>query len=144
LPHCVLAIPHPDCPERKDKYIIVDMTRMQLGEGGRGIYGENYFLGLAAQWFESRSKFSRLCEVHRGVETDLDNLPNNEHTNRLLHCVKRALERWNNREVEGWCNHCGKGGKDLLRCAGCTKKVWYCCKEHQAAGWKLHNLTCEK
>ncbi|TVY32412.1 hypothetical protein LSUB1_G008066 [Lachnellula subtilissima] len=39
--HGVLAFP---CPGRKDKQqFVVDMTRMEYGDVGRGTYGENYF-----------------------------------------------------------------------------------------------------
>jgi hypothetical protein len=39
------------------------------------------------------------------------------------------------------CAHCGKQGDDLKRCVTC-KKVWYCGKECQQAGWKGHKRAC--
>jgi hypothetical protein len=68
------------------------------------------------------------------------------HEARLTACAKKAWERWENREKEGWRDYCrkdGKGGGSLMRCGSCkTVKVRYCCKSHQKAGWKLHKHTC--
>jgi hypothetical protein len=139
-PHVVLTIAH---PENKNLAYIADMTSMQYGKAGRGAFGENYFLGTWSQFWDEHIKgvcedatFSRCAPKARIFPKD---------EKRLMGCAKRVMERWLNREKEGWCEHCGKPGKELLRCGGCRdKKVWYCCKEHQRAGWKLHKHTCEK
>jgi hypothetical protein len=31
------------------------------------------------------------------------------HEARLTACAKKAWERWQNRETEGWCDYCGTG-----------------------------------
>lgn len=140
--HGILAFP---CPGRKDKQqFVVDMTRMEYGDAGRGTYGENYFLGTLDGYMKS---MRRIC-----VDPELVNTWDACHTalgseaeTRMKACAKRVWERWQNRESEGWCEHCGKGGKELKRCRGCRMaKVWWCCREHQLAGWTLHKHTCER
>ncbi|TVY32413.1 hypothetical protein LSUB1_G008067 [Lachnellula subtilissima] len=72
------------------------------------------------------------CCTALGVETET----------RMKACAKRVWARWQNRDSEGWCEHCGKGGKELKRCRGCRMaKIWWCCREHQLAGWSLHKHT---
>ncbi|KAI6711912.1 hypothetical protein JHW43_005577 [Diplocarpon mali] len=82
---------------------------------------------------------------------------------RLKMCAERVFKRWNNfifefanadfnvscsRDVEGWCEYCGKGGRAIngmamKRCIGCRdKNTYYCCDQHQEAAWELHRLTC--
>ncbi|TVY28619.1 hypothetical protein LHYA1_G002356 [Lachnellula hyalina] len=140
--HGVLAFP---CPGRKDKQqFVVDMTRMEYGEVGRGTYGENYFLGTLEGYMNSmrgvcvdpeRVNTWDACCTALGGETET----------RMKTCAKRVWERWQNRDSEGWCEHCGKGGKELKRCRGCRMaKIWWCCREHQLAGWSLHKHTCER
>jgi hypothetical protein len=79
-------------------------------------------------------------DVHRNHEMNMQPCPDRD---RLKACARRVWDRWQNRETQGWCAYCGKGGK-LLRCSWCkTAKVWYCCKEHQVSDRKLHKHTCE-
>ncbi|PVH72699.1 hypothetical protein DL98DRAFT_609844 [Cadophora sp. DSE1049] len=142
--HIVMIIPHPTMPREG---FVVDMTRMQYGEAARGPYGENYFLGTDAEFLMS---LKEICDGPKDMvkamitEGEVGTVEAYERVLRLENCAKRAFERWQNREKQGWCEHCGKGGK-LMKCGACkTKAVWYCCKEHQKAGWKLHKWTCEK
>jgi MYND finger len=139
--HSVLGFPHPDKPE---EYLVVDMTRVQYGIAGRGIYGETYFLGTLDTYVSSMGKFCEgLIDVGHGAS--YMEMESGETKARLIRCAKRVWERWQNREKEGWCEYCGKGGPNLMKCGGCKKvAIWYCCKEHQVAGWKLHKHTCKK
>ncbi|TVY50068.1 hypothetical protein LCER1_G007134, partial [Lachnellula cervina] len=97
--HGILAFP---CPGRKDKQqFVVDMTRMEYGDAGRGIYGENYFLGTLDGYMKS---MRRIC-----VDPELVNTWDACHTalgseaeTRMKACAKRVWERWQNRESEGW------------------------------------------
>ncbi|KUJ08777.1 uncharacterized protein LY89DRAFT_724788 [Mollisia scopiformis] len=121
-PHAVVVFPAPG-----GVGFVVDMTSMQFGEAGRGLFGEPYFMGTAEEFYIA------MLEVYR--------------TPRLQACAKRVWNRWENRENEGWCEYCGVGASEkvLQRCGGCKKrKVRYCRKEHQTADWKLHKYTCEK
>ena len=61
----MLGFPHPDKPEM---YLVVDMTRMQYGTTGRGLYGENYFLGTLDGYVSSMGKIcERLIDVGHGA-----------------------------------------------------------------------------
>ncbi|TVY20143.1 hypothetical protein LARI1_G001435 [Lachnellula arida] len=140
--HGILAFP---CPGKKDKQqFVVDMTRMEYGDVGRGTYGENYFLGTLDGYMKSMRSICvdpELVQTWDACQTALGS----QTETRLKACAKRAWEKWQNRESEGWCEHCGKGGKELKRCRGCRMaKVWWCCREHQLAGWNLHKHTCER
>jgi hypothetical protein len=133
------------CNQDKNKWIVVDMSRMQYGEAGRGLFGENYFLGTLTQFRESMKKICGEAIVGALVHPTLVLGGNVENELRLRTCAKRAWERWQNREKEGWCAFCGKPVCDLQKCSACrNKKIFYCCKEHQKSDWKLHKHTCEK
>jgi len=127
-----------------EKWIVIDMTRTQYGEAGRGLYGENYFLGTFGQFREGMEK---VCEeaVVAGLVAARLTETGNENDWRLKACAKKVWDRWQKRETEGWCAFCGKPGLDFRKCSACrTKKVFYCCVEHQKNDWKLHKWTCEK
>ncbi|KAF8859931.1 hypothetical protein BDZ45DRAFT_801176 [Acephala macrosclerotiorum] len=128
--------------DSNDDWVVVDMTRMQYGEAGRGTYGEPYFLGRIKNY--SLGEFYEKAVLQPQAEF-VDTPMQNANEKRLKACSKKVFERWQNRENEHWCSYCGKPGDTFMKCGQCkTKTVWYCCKEHQAADWKLHKLTCEK
>ncbi|KAG4440083.1 hypothetical protein IFR05_004426 [Cadophora sp. M221] len=144
--HCVLAFRHPSNGDifSKENYYIVDMTRLQYGEAGYGTYGETYFLGTYEEHLTSMSKICGELEFNRMVTATKDQTNEPENQVRVKECAMRAWERWMNRDKEGWCEYCGRGGVELKRCGACKgRKVWYCCDEHNRKGWKLHKLTCE-
>lgn len=137
-PHSVMGFGKPGSDQVD---YVVDMTSMQWGEAGRGRYGEPYFLGDVDEFEKS---MRRVCD-ELALDSTAGEVAPSEHTALLKECAQRVMERWNNRETEGWCVYCGKGGPSLLRCTGCKlNRVWYCCKEHQVSDWKLHKHTCEK
>ena len=126
-------------------WFVVDMSRMQYGEAGRGVYGENYFLGTLSDFLESMKEVCKEATITGALFPRLVSGGNKENKERLMACAKKVWERWQNRETEGWCNFCGKPGRNLMSCGACKeKKVRYCCKEHQRFDWKLHKYTCEK
>jgi hypothetical protein len=143
--HCVLLFTRPEVD--RESFPVVDMTRMQYGEAGRGTYGENYFLGTLEKFLSS---MKRVCGMAAQTFMDQESLicsicPTKEIEERLKACAERAWRRWLKRNEEGWCDFCGKGGQGLFRCEACkVKVVRYCCKEHQQAGWGLHKFCCEK
>ncbi|PVH72698.1 hypothetical protein DL98DRAFT_609842 [Cadophora sp. DSE1049] len=169
--HSVLAFqsPHPedknnssvmqkndkDADENLKSHIILDTTLLQYGDSGRGIHGENYFLGSYSAYLSTMSK---ICGELK-LQPSLPSLPAPHSSNPntpstrtqtqnqiwINSCAERAFHRWQNRDKEGWCDYCGRGGKELKRCSACkTKNVWFCSEEHQKAGWKLHKLVCER
>lgn len=141
--HIVLGFPIPG-GDGVDKYII-DMTRMQYGEAGRGENGEPYYLGLTSSYLTSMSAICARLQIKWVTQQRLPNGTDKDNQARLEFCAQKAFFRWHNRHNERWCDYCGKGGSGLKRCGGCqSSQVFYCCKRHQAAGWKLHRHTCEK
>ncbi len=140
-PHAVLGF---GASGSKFVSTFVDMTSRQYGDVGKGLYGESYYFGPPDQYFTKLEKDICVELENRGTASYMNPSPDLAEEERLKACAERVWKRWQNREKEGWCAHCGKGGK-LLRCSGCKKSpVWYCCKEHQVGGWKLHKYTCEK
>lgn len=141
--HAVLGFAYPGSQMVN---IVVDMTRLQYGDIGRGMYGESYFIGSTNKYFQSME--DKICTglENKGTASRMNPRPDNtEEDSRLRACAEKVWKRWQNRDQEGWCAHCGMGGEKLMRCTGCkSAKVWYCGKEHQVAGWKLHKHTCEK
>ena len=120
------------------------MTRMQWGEAGRGPFGELYYLGSTAGYYDV---MGNVCDDIEELGKGATHVAPSEHTKALEACVRRVWERWENRDKEGWCDYCGVGSfeRRLLDCSACKEtKVRYCCKEHQKAAWKLHKFTCEK
>ncbi|CZR58252.1 uncharacterized protein PAC_08143 [Phialocephala subalpina] len=123
---------------------VVDMTRMQWGEAGRGSFGETCYLGTEAGFVDI---MANVCDGVKEVGHDATHVGPSEHTMTMEACATRVWERWNNRDKEGWCDYCGVGASEwpLLDCSACKEtKLRYCCKEHQRAAWKLHKFTCEK
>lgn len=157
--HVVLAFPrlssttHPTEKPRKE-YIIVDPTRQQYGLAGKGSHGETYFIGSFDEWLTGMARICENVEVGDCTQVNLNTEKGTQHEQMLKDCARRVWQRWGKRDTEGWCEYCGRGDKEvegglagtrLMRCAGCkVKKVWFCCKEHQLSGWKLHRFTCER
>ncbi|KAL2068624.1 hypothetical protein VTL71DRAFT_14961 [Oculimacula yallundae] len=154
--HCVMAFlpqPHPFLQLSSyikggeidlSKFLIVDMTRLQYGEASFGTYGETYFLGPFAKYIESMKHICGDLRLRRVIPKTTGRVNEPENQIRVKECARRAWERWENKEKEGWCDYCGRGG-ELKKCGACKgRKVWYCCGEHQKKGWKLHKMTCEK
>jgi len=114
--HGILGFKHLKKP---DEYLVVDMTRLQYSDTGRGDYGENYFLGTLSDWKKS---MGRICE--RLIPLSRSPLPmpmgeDRANEARLKACAYRAWQRWNDRGTAAWCDFCGKGGPGLKQCGGC-------------------------
>jgi len=143
--HAVISFPRPGGDPTD--HFVVNMSRTQYGNSGRGTYGETYFLGTWDQYTDSMmatEEEKKICDDFTDIRRSHEmNMQPGANRDRLEACAKRVCERWQNREAQGWCAYCGKGGK-LLRCSWCkTAKVWYCCKEYQVSDRKLHKHTCE-
>ncbi|KAF7946531.1 hypothetical protein EAE96_009528 [Botrytis aclada] len=143
--HSILGFPRPGTGVGQianlDEFFVVDMTRMQWGK--RGLFGEPYFLGKGGDWQDA---MDTICDGMEELGIGASWISENEHTEWMRKCAKRAWDRWNDRENAGWFDYCGVRGK-LSACAECKKggkKIWYCGVEHQRKGWKLHKFTCEK
>lgn len=145
--HCVMAFLRQRNlnPNQKNSYYVVDMTRMQYGKAALGPLGETYFMGSVQGFEDSMQSICGHLKLVRMSQTNLPSGGNLAIIARLEECARRAFRRWQSRDSAGWCEHCGVGGPNLLRCNGCrTKRVYYCCLSHQDDGRKLHELICEK
>lgn len=60
----------------------------------------------------------------------------------LQQVARRAKERWEKRDTEKWCAHCG-APKPKFKCGGCGE-VWFCDREHQKNVWHFHKGHCNK
>ncbi|KAF7932479.1 uncharacterized protein EAE98_003778 [Botrytis deweyae] len=143
--HSILGFPKPGTSVGQivnfDEFFVVDMTRMQWGKLGK--FDEPYFLGKGGDWQDA---MDTICDDMKELGIGASWIAENQHTELMRKCAKKAWDRWNDRENAGWCDYCGVGGK-LSACAECKKgdkKIWYCGVEHQRKGWKLHKFTCEK
>jgi len=135
--HCILGLALSKTP---NDLIVVDMSRMQYGEAGRGKYGETYYFGMLKDWCQSMSKICGKLEEQKrsSFMQELDD-------ERWEVCARKVWKRWEKRDVEFWCEYCGKPTSEEIKCAQCKDKaVTYCCKEHLKSGWKLHLHTCER
>lgn len=56
--------------------------------------------------------------------------------------ARKVKERWEKRETEKWCGHCG-APEPKSKCAGCGD-VWFCSTEHQKMMWSFHKGYCKK
>lgn len=124
--------------------LLVDAARMQFGEAARGPYGENYFIGSYPAFMRSMKNICAEAKDYRKVARLGEG---NDHFTelRIRQCVVNAMDRWQNRNNEDWCNFCGKEGPNMLKCCiRYTIQVGYCCEEHQGYDSALHVLTCNK
>lgn len=118
---------------------------MQYGEAGKGIYGELPYLGGWDEYLLSRGKVCyRVADRDPGQTVHFQKQSGKAFEAMFAVMAKRIWDRWQNRDVGGWCEYCGKSRPESMGCGSCKKaKVQYCCKEHQKAGWKLYTYTCE-
>lgn len=98
--HAVLGFPKPG--ESHVEYV-VDMTRMQFGETGRGLFGELYWMGSADDYMGAAEKVCKKMELWGSSSR----VGPSEHDTWLRECARRAWKRWQNRDKEGWCDYCG-------------------------------------
>lgn len=138
-------------PIDTDTDYILDVSRLQYGEAGRGSYGENYFLDTYREFSKANTKIcQRIWQMDAG-EGDAHSIQERFKVDPgwlpvIENCARRALERWNEREGggDGWCEHCGIGGK-MVVCPPCLTAgiaVRYCTERHRFLAWKLHQHTC--
>jgi hypothetical protein len=106
--HAVLAFP---CPgEQAQQQLVVDMTRMQYGSAGRGIYGENYFLGTLDDYMKSMKKICNDLKV-ANISEKIFIATGSETETRMKACAKKVWARWQNRESEGRCDIAGRAAR---------------------------------
>ncbi|RDW95303.1 hypothetical protein BP5796_01066 [Coleophoma crateriformis] len=121
---------------------VLDLASMQFGELGRGLKSNGMFV------LESLDQYyDRIEKVAVGTDNSTMKLskmiaetPDDVW---LEEVAERVRMRWDKREEEPWCAHCGapdEGGKKLKKCSLC--QVFYCNAEHQKENWPCHKSVC--
>lgn len=99
-PHVVLGFLKPGGTKVE---FVVDMTRMQFGEAGRGLFGETYWMGSFDDLWDAAEN---VCD--KMILKDTYGLVGDSGQDELLkECAERVWEKWEHRDVEGWCDYCG-------------------------------------
>ena len=101
---------------------VVDMTRMQWGQAGRGSLGELYYLGSVAGYYRA---MKNVCDDIEDVGNGATHVGPSMHTEAMEACARRVWERWENRDKEGWCDYCGgpdSSERRLLNCVLAKKR----------------------
>ncbi|KAF2793142.1 hypothetical protein K505DRAFT_325657 [Melanomma pulvis-pyrius CBS 109.77] len=125
----------------------LDLSSMQFGDVGRRFGdparggGEALFVLDTSKEYERR--MACVADVDIGentkISTRIGTTPKDEW---LKEVARRVRDRWEKRDEEKWCGHCGSpvpiGGS---RCSGC-KAAWFCGKDHQAMAWPFHKGYC--
>ena len=138
-PHSAIAF-HDDASA--SPRAVLDLASMQFGDVGRGLNGKSTFvLEKLEDWYARLQRItgSNTLPSVRAQPTRIGNVPRDIDV-WLLGCARRAKARWENREQEPWCGHCGKPAT-ATRCSRC-KKAYYCDADHQRAAWPLHKYVC--
>jgi hypothetical protein len=127
---------------------LLDLSSLQFGDVGRGFGdpkrgggGDALFALDTSEEYEVR--MARVADVDPDksktkISTRIGPTPHDEW---LKQVAQRAKERWDRRDEERWCGHCGKPVPIEKRCSGC-KAAWFCGKECQERAWGFHKGYC--
>ncbi|KAF5869546.1 uncharacterized protein Bfra_010740 [Botrytis fragariae] len=98
--HSTLGFPKPGTSVGQivnlDDFFVVDMTRMQWGK--RGMFGKPYFLGKGGDWQDA---MDIICDDMEELGIGASWISENQHTELMRKCAKRAWNRWIDREKAG-------------------------------------------
>jgi hypothetical protein len=141
MDHAVFAFAREDTPTYSS---FLDLASMQFGDDGRGPgeAGQGLFdLGTDDE-FEERMYGKFTTNLDPAGHKSSARINPGPRDKWLKEAAERVKERWENREKERWCGHCGCPVPEDKKCAGC-KAAWYCCKEHQQRAWPFHKGYCK-
>ncbi|KAJ7576930.1 hypothetical protein C8J56DRAFT_971975 [Mycena floridula] len=129
-------------PQSENIDTILDLASMQFGDTGRGIKGKGVIVLESYDAFSSRI-FDKVAQGGDYTRASHAILPNTSESIELWlkQVARRAKQRWDKRETDPWCGHCGAPARDAKRCSLC-KEARYCDAEHQTAAWPLHKHFC--
>lgn len=119
---------------------MIDLTRIQYGDAGRGTNGELYFVGRLDTYLEEMKGIAG--EV---VSKEYELECGQQKAERLRGSAEKVFEAWKNREKMGWCEYCGRPMElgALVRCQRCgSQVVGWCCEEHLRYDQRLHAKNC--
>ncbi|KAL3419316.1 hypothetical protein PVAG01_09538 [Phlyctema vagabunda] len=121
---------------------VLDLASMQYGEPGRARKSQGTFA------LESLDHFYDRLET---LATDIDasktktslRIGTSADDEWLAAVADRVKTRWEARDTEHWCGHCGAPslqGIKLKKCGKCP--VYYCNAAHQKSAWPFHKNFC--
>lgn len=140
LLHAVVAFGPPDT---EDLTSFLDLTSMQFGDVGRGLGGSGLFALETLDEYNTR--MGKISKGVLGEETEVS-LSVRSHPDKedwLMAVAARAKARWDKRDQEKWCGHCGAPVSTAKTYSGCMK-AWSCDQDHQRMAWRLHKYYCVK
>ncbi|EJD51271.1 hypothetical protein AURDEDRAFT_111861 [Auricularia subglabra TFB-10046 SS5] len=116
--------------------VVLDLASMQFGDAGRGLRGKSLFVLEPMETFKAR-----MLTVAESADEPVTGGPMLESPKSiwLKEVARRAKERYDRREKEHWCGHCGAPAK---RFACKCRAAWYCDSAHQKAAWPFHKHYC--
>lgn len=138
--HAVVAFTQPGTGSLTS---FLDLSSLQFGDVGRGLGGSGLFA------LETLDEFNtRMGKISKGVLEDETQISHRIRANPdtedwLTLVAQQAKARWDKRDKEKWCGHCGAPVSTAKTCSGCMK-AWYCGQEHQRMAWRLHKYYCVK
>lgn len=140
IDHAVLAFP-PSTGEEEDGTIL-DLSSLQFGDVGRGFRGRGIFVLEPVKDYIRRLDTLAVGNDYHDAKRSLRMRPT-PFDDYLKEVAHRAKERWDKRQTEHWCGHCGAPSQSapLKRCTKC-QAAYYCDPEHQLAAWHYHRHFC--
>jgi len=141
MDHAVLAFPHANGVDEPET--ILDLASLQFGDAGRGFKGKGIFvLEPSDQYIARLDNYAKRNDFKNAkLSVRINAAPDSDF---LQEAAKRAKARWDQRDTENWCGHCGAPSRNdvpLKRCAKC-RAAYFCDKDHQLASWPYHKHFC--
>lgn len=127
-------------PDRGEIASILDLSSMQFREVGRGPGKEGKMLFVLEEKTEYEERLERIAGSVDLDWREIGIVLDQEFAGSSI--VRKVKERWEKRDTEKWCGHCGAPEPKFKR-AGCGD-VWFCNKAHQKMMWSFHKGYCNK
>lgn len=135
MPHISMVFAPREPADARDS--VLDLSSLQFGDVGRGLGGSSLFVLEALDDYVARMRL--LAE--RVEEPVFGGAIAFQPQHAWLEAVARRVKaRYDRRDAERWCGHCGAPG-ELMACATC-KEARYCGTAHQLAAWPFHKHYC--
>lgn len=130
-------------PDNQGITSVLDMASMQFGEVGRGPGEKGKMLIVLETKAEYEERLGRIADgvdpAQRETGPPIMLTMYDPEVDRI---VRKVKERWEKRETEKWCAHCG-APEPKFKCGVC-EKVWFCNRDHQKMVWSFHKGYCQK
>ena len=121
---------------------VIDLSSMQFGDIGRGPGSKGQGLLALDTMDEFYDRMDKVAHGNvDGESKTSQRIGPCTDDNWLKEVAQKAKLRWERKESEKWCGHCGGPLPDTKACSGCHK-AWYCNSEHQKSAWSFHKHYC--